>query len=161
LAEKAIDVYLNDHLAGATFGSDLASHLQSQNEGTALGKVLDPLASQIEEDRQTLVNLMQAMDTSENPLKGAATWLAEKSGQAKFAGLTSGNPELGTFMALESLLLGVQGKGCLWRSLKLVADQDPRLATFDLDTLIDRAETQRATLEREHAGAALRALSTP
>lgn len=69
---------------------------------------------------------MHKMGSSKNPLKQAATWMAEKATRPKFSGLTSGERELGTFMALESLALGVQGKKALWTALKEVADQHPR-----------------------------------
>ena len=40
MADKAIDVYLNDHLAGAVLGSNLAEQIRSQNKGTALGELM-------------------------------------------------------------------------------------------------------------------------
>jgi hypothetical protein len=35
MAEEAMDVYLNDHLAGVMLGSDLAEQIPSRREGTA------------------------------------------------------------------------------------------------------------------------------
>ena len=67
----------------------------------------------------------------------------------KFWGLSSGEPELGTFMAVESLALGVQGKLSLWRALARVSDQHPAIASVNLDELIDRARTQYDLLESE------------
>ena len=55
MADNAIDVYLNDHLAGAMLGSDLAEQIQAQHDGTALGELMELLAPQIEQDRQTLI----------------------------------------------------------------------------------------------------------
>ena len=110
MADKPMDVYLNDHLAGAMLGSDLAEQIQKENEGTPLGDLMATLAAQIEEDRETLIDLMERMGTSKNPVKQATTWLAEKASRPKFSGMTSGEPEVGTFMALESLTLGVEGK---------------------------------------------------
>ncbi len=78
MADKAMDVYLNDHLAGAMLGSNLAKQIQAQHEGSALGKRMESLAPLIEEDRHTLIELMERMDTSRNPVKQAATWMAEK-----------------------------------------------------------------------------------
>jgi len=48
---------------------------------------------------------------------------AEKVSRAKFTGLTSGEPELGTFMALESLCLGVDGKASMWKALEAMPHQ--------------------------------------
>jgi hypothetical protein len=158
MADKAMDVYLNDHLAGAMFGSDLAKQIRSQAEGTALGEVMASLASQIDADRLTLIDVMDRMGTSKNPVKQATTWIAEKASRPKFSGRTSGEPELGTFLALESLSLGVEGKGAMWKALKDVSDKHAVLASINLDELIARAEAQRRTLEGERLAAGRRAL---
>lgn len=160
MPDRAIDVYLNDHLAGAMLGSDLAEQIQAQSEGTALGELMKSLAPQIEQDRQTLIELMERLDSSKNPVKQATTWVAEKASRAKFSGMTSGDPELGTFMALETLTLGVGGKACLWTALKQVADQHPPIASMNLDELIDRAHAQQDALERERLAAGARALAS-
>ena len=43
---------------------------------------MNALADEIEEDRQTLQQLMDRLGTSRNPVKEAATWAAEKVGQS-------------------------------------------------------------------------------
>ncbi|MGI8920441.1 MAG: hypothetical protein ACR2HD_02020 [Solirubrobacteraceae bacterium] len=158
MADKAMDVYLNDHLAGAMLGSDLAEQLRDRNEGNPLGETMGSIAAEIESDRQTLIDLMERMGTSKNPVKQVTTWLAEKASRPKFSGMTSGEPELGTFLALESLSLGVEGKASLWEALKEVAGEYAQLASMDLDDLRERAAAQRRTLERERLAAARRAL---
>ena len=159
MADNTIDVYLNDHLAGAMLGTDLAEQIRAQNHGTALGELMESLVPQIEQDRQTLIELMQQMDSSKNPVKQATAWIAEKASRVKFRGMTSGEPELGTFMALETLTLGVRGKACMWKALKQVADQHSPIAAMNLDELIDRAHTQENALDRERLEAATRALA--
>ncbi len=158
MADKPMDVYLNDHLGGAMMGSELAEHLQHQNEGSPLGEVMSSISAQIEEDRQTLIDLMERMGTSKNPVKQATTWVAEKASRAKFSGLTSGEDELGTFMALETLTLGVEGKASLWRTLIAAADRYSALRSTDLAGLLERAEAQHKALEDERVAAAKRAL---
>ena len=158
MSDNAMDVYLNDHLAGAMLGSDLAEQIRDQAEGTALQEVMRSLAVEIEADRQTLSALMDRMGISRNPVKQATTWLAEKGGRIKFGGVTSGEPDVGTFMAIETLALGVEGKASLWRALQRVADRYPPLQATDLDALLARAEDQRAQLELERIAAAARAL---
>ncbi len=158
MADKAMDVYLNDHLAGAMLGSALAEQLRKKNEGTPLGDVMSSVAPQIEEDRKTLMNLMDRLGTSKNPVKQATTWLGEKAARPKFSGLTSGGPKVGTFMALENLSLGVEGKVSLWKALKEVPDQHGPLESMNLDDLIERAEAQRNALERERIAAGRRVL---
>jgi hypothetical protein len=159
MADNAIDVYLNDHLAGAMLGRDLAEQIQTQNEGTALGALMESLAPEIERDRQTLIDLMQRLDSSKNPAKQVTGWIAEKASRVKFKGLTSGEPELGTFMALETLVLGVRGKACMWTALRQVANQHPTIAAINLEELIARARTQEDALEHARLAAGTRALA--
>lgn len=157
--KKAMDVYLNDHLAGAMFGSDLAEHIQESAEGTPLEETMRVISAEIEQDRQSLIDLMEALGTSKNPVKQATTWVAEKASRPKFSGLTSGTPEQGLFMALESLTLGVAGKLSLWVVLKEVESDFPVLTDAALDELIRRAQSQHERLERERVAAGRRALS--
>jgi hypothetical protein len=160
MADKAMDVYLNDHLAGAMLGSDLAEQIRSQNQRTPLGELMGVLAPQIEQDRQTLIALMECLDSSKNPVKQAGAWVTEKATRVKFAGVSSGEPELGRFMALESLALGVLGKLKLWKTLQQVVDRYPEIAAVNLDELIDRARSQHDLLERERLAAGARALGS-
>jgi hypothetical protein len=158
MADRAMDVYLNDHLAGAMLGSDLAEQIRQRHEDSPLGELMGSIAPQIEEDRQVLVDLMERMGTSKNALKQAAGWVAEKTSRVKFSGAGSGEPDHGAFMALEALTLGVEGKSSMWKALKAVQSQYPALVSTNLDELIERAETQHAALERERLAAGVRAL---
>jgi hypothetical protein len=158
MAHKAMDVYLNDHLGGATLGANLAGQIADHAEGTPLADVMTRLQAEIEEDRETLVDLMERMDVKRNPVKQATGWLAEAASRVKFSGASSGEADHGIFMALESMALGVQGKLSLWRALREVHAEHPPLAPIDLDGLIARGEEQYATLERERLAAGRRAL---
>jgi len=148
MADRAVDKYLNDHLGGATLGTDLAAHIRDHYAGTPFGDEMKSLAAEIENDRKTLVDLMERIGVQPNPVKQAFGWVAEKVAGVKFSGVF-GDPEQGAFMALESLMLGVEGKASMWRSLKQIADEYPSLATTDLDHLLERAESQKATLQSE------------
>ena len=116
------------------------------------------LASEIEEDRQSLLDVMDRVGTVKSVVKQATTWVAEKTSRAKFGGLVGTDHALGTFMALETLSLGVEGKQALWTALRAVADRYPALDPAEFDRLIDRARAQRHTLERERLEAARDAL---
>ena len=159
MADKALDVYLNDHLGGAMLGSDLAAQIRDQNEDTPLGELMTRIAAEIEEDRQMLLDLMEALDVTRNPVKQVTGGVAEKASRVKFSGATSGEPDHGLFMALETLRLGVAGKRCLWIALQRVRGEYPTLANIDLDHLIERASSQEGDLERERIAAATAALS--
>jgi hypothetical protein len=125
------------------FGSNLAEQIRDRNEGTALGHVMRSLADEIKADPQTLSQLMDR----------------RKGDAREFRGHLSGEAEVGTFMALETLALGVEGKASLWRTLRAVSRAYPELASVDLTGLIHRAEAQRSTLEDERLAAGTRALA--
>jgi hypothetical protein len=158
IAEKPTAVYLNDHLAGATFGADLARRLRDWTAGSAHGPVLEEIAAEIEVDLATLVTIMERLGVARNPVKQATTWLGEKLSRVKLSAAGSGDESTALFLALETLALGVEGKTCLWRTLRGLSDHDPALDAAALDELIARAESQRRRLEDERRAAAERAL---
>lgn len=159
MADKALDVYLNDHLAGSMLGCDLAAHLRDAADGE-LAEAMAPIAAAIDEDRDALLELMDRLDVSRNVVKQATAWIAEKASWVKFSGAPAGGSGVGTFMALESLCLGVEGKVSLWRALIEVAPRYPALAGTDLVALLQRAEAQRRTLEDQRTALAARTFGT-
>ena len=48
---RFLGIYLNDHLAGATTGVELARRSRASNQGTELGDFLAELTAGIEADR--------------------------------------------------------------------------------------------------------------
>ena len=139
---RRLDVYLNDHLAGAMVGVELSRRAAENNRGTSLGDFLEGLHREIVEDRQTLQRLMTALGVEQSALKPAAGWVLEKAGRLKLNGQIRGYSPLSRLVELEGLETGVSGKRALWQTHSSVFDGDPRLAQFNLDGLIARAEEQ-------------------
>jgi hypothetical protein len=156
--DELLRVYLNDHLAGATSGVDLADKLRANNEGTPLGAVLSSLAGEIKQDRATLVGLMESLGINKSTVKQAAGWGFEKLTRLKMNERLTGSAELTRLLELEMLSLGIEGKLLMWRTLRDIAKVDARLAATDFERLIDRARQQRETLE-PHRLAAVGAVS--
>src|SRR4051812_34268369 len=159
LDKKLLGSYLNDHLAGATVGLELARRARSQNRGTRFGPVLEQLATEIAEDRRTLEELMKALGVGKDRVKVTVGWIGEKAGRLKLNGRLFGYSPLSRLIELEALALGVSGKLALWESLRAVADLNPVLDELELDGLIDRARGQIEVLERERVAAAELALT--
>ena len=159
MADKPIDLYLNDHMGGATLGTELASQIGDRNDRTPLGDLIAPVAADVEEDRQVLDDLMDRLDVSRNPVKQAGGWLAEKWSRVKFSGAGSGEADHGNFMALETLALGILGKRSLWVALRTIEDQHEAIEELDLDELIARADGQHEIVERARVQAAAGVLS--
>ena len=146
-ADRLLGIYLNDHLAGATGGLELARRLASRNRGTEYAEDLERIATEIEEDRGTLQDLLRRCGVAENPVKVRAAWAAERVGRLKLNGRLVGYSPLSRLEELEALRLGVEGKLALWRSLKETRGADRRFEGVDLGALINRAERQRDQLE--------------
>jgi hypothetical protein len=145
--DRLLGIYLNDHLAGATGGLELSRRLASRNRGTEYSESLERIATEIEEDRVTLEDVMARCGVAANPVKVRAAWAAERVGRLKLNGRLVGYSPLSRLEELEALHLGVTGKHSLWRALKETRGADPRLEGIDLDALIARAEHQRDELE--------------
>jgi hypothetical protein len=145
--------YLNDHLAGATAGVELARRARGQNEGTSLGRFLDELTSEIEQDRETLKTIMARLEVGTDRFKVAAGWVGEKAGRLKPNNRLFGYSPLSRLIELEGLALGVEGKRSLWQSLRHL--DDSRLAEFDFESLLERARRQRDALQERRLAAAI------
>jgi hypothetical protein len=143
-------IYLNDHLAGATGGVELARRV-ARAQGSA---ELNRLADDIEEDRATLTAIMRRLDVTIDPVKVAAGWLGEKAARLKLNGRLFTRSPLSTLIELEAMRLGVEGKAAGWRTLRTMATRDPRLDTGEFDRLIERADQQVEALEEMRVGAA-------
>jgi hypothetical protein len=158
LGDDRLSIYLNDHLAGATAAANLARRAAGSNEGTDYGPALEAVATEIEEDRAALMDVMQRLSVGRDHLKSALAWSAERAGRLKLNGQLVGYSPLSRLEEIEVLSLGVEGKLALWRTLRSTHASDPRLAGIDLDGLIERARSQRRRLERQRVRAADEAL---
>ena len=109
LERKLLGIYLNDHLAGSTVGVELARRAASQNEGTDYGDVLARVAAEIDEDREALQHLMEALEVKRDHPKVLAGWVAEKLGRLKPNGQILGYSPLSRLVELETLAFGITG----------------------------------------------------
>ncbi len=155
-----LPIYLQDHLAGATAGRELARRAQRSNEGTPLGRVLERLCTEIDEDRDALVEVMDRLGVSADRLKVAAGWVGEKAGRLKLNGRLVGYSPLSRVLELEGLIMAAEGKLCAWRGLEELAAEDDRLEAGRLTELARRAERQLEELREHDRLAARQALVT-
>jgi hypothetical protein len=153
-SSELLPIYLNDHLALATGGRDLARRAAGSNQGTELGEFLTGLAADVIADRQQLADVMARLDVGQDQLKLAAAWAGEKLGRLKPNGRLFDYSPLSRVVELEGLIAGVHAKLALWRTLATAAADEPRIADIDFAHLIERANEQLAGLEAHHGDAA-------
>jgi hypothetical protein len=151
---KLLRIYLQDHLAGATGGLELARRARGANEGTPYGDPLAKLADDIAADRRSLEGLMDDLGFGPDHAKNLVFWAGEKAGRLKLNGQLTGYSPLSRMVELEGLITGIGAKLSLWRTLRDVAESVPELDTDRLIRLIERAEQQIETLHelRSRAG---------
>jgi hypothetical protein len=147
-------IYLNDHLAGATAGRELARRAAASNRGCEHGPFLEDLAEQIDRDRDSLLGLMGELDVGVDRVKVLGGWAAEKVGRLKLNGRLLSYSPLSRLLELEGLALGVRGKLSLWLALDQLRADEPRLNKTELGELIARAEAQLDGLEQHRLLAA-------
>jgi hypothetical protein len=151
---KLLRIYLQDHLAGATGGLELARRARGSNEGTPYGEPLAGLADDIEADRRALESLMDELGFGADRAKNIAFWVGEKAGRLKLNGQLTGYSPLSRMIEIEGLITGVNGKRSLWLTLRELAETNPDLDAERLGRLVERAEQQLETLHdlRSRAG---------
>jgi hypothetical protein len=146
-SDVLLAIYLNDHLAGSTVGSELARRSAGSNRSTPYEPFLSRLAEEIVDDRRSLMAMMEALGVRVDRVKAAAAWGAEKLGRLKLNGQLRGYSPLSRVVELEGLAIGVLGKRALWITLGGLAPDRPVLVAEELLALRQRAESQLERLE--------------
>jgi hypothetical protein len=148
VATRYLPIYLNDHLAGATLGVELARRALRENEEGELGDVLRWLVQQLLEDRKALLAHIEKPSLA----KAGLAWAAEKAGRLKPNGQLTGYSPLSRLVELEGLKAGIEAKRSLWLALG-------EAGVADVAALVARADEQLARLEPHRLAAARGALA--
>jgi hypothetical protein len=156
--QRMVGIYLNDHLAGATAGAELARRAARSHRDREEGSDLRRLAAEIGQDRAALLEMMATLGIAVRGYKVGAAWIGEKAGRLKLNGRFLTRSPVSDLEELEMLRLGVEGKAAGWRTLRAMADADPRLEARRLDELISRARSQAGRLEELRVRAASRVI---
>jgi hypothetical protein len=146
---RYLPIYLNDHLAGATAGVELARRLRAGNSQVEpLARTLHTVSAEIEADRETLKGVLERLGVARSPIKPHAAWLLERLGRLKPNGHLRSSSPLSLVLELEGLAMGIVGKIELWRSLSgLGLDQR---AGVDFAALAARGEEQHTAIAEIH-----------
>jgi hypothetical protein len=148
---KFLGIYLQDHFAGATSGSAMASRIAKSHEHNPQAQELRKLADDIEEDRSLLREIMASLDIEPSASMDAAAEVGERLGRLKLNGKLLSRSPLSNVVEFELMRLGVAGKLSCWLALRSLADTEPRLSAEALDGLITRAQSQLLLLDARWA----------
>ena len=132
--------YLHDHRAGSSFAVELLEKLADEFSATLSGDVAGELLEDVQADRQILHELIDKVGKPGLDMYDALGWVTERLSRFK---LKHDDPSgIGALEAFETIGLGILGKRALWEALRVRQNADPRVAGFDYDVLIGRAEQQ-------------------
>ncbi|MDX8028703.1 SRPBCC family protein [Lentzea sp. BCCO 10_0856] len=148
---ELLSIYLNDHLAGAMAGTELARRISRTHPELRI------LADDIEADRKELLDVMTEVGVEQRPHKVAIGWLTEKAGRLKFNGRLLGRSPLSDVLELETLRIGIEGKSAMWRALQALGAVDAER----LERLLQRAAGQAELVETYRIHLAPKAFNSP
>ena len=105
MAYSGLDTYLNDHMAGAAAGTNLAKMAAEEHQTDEHGPFFSEIYAEISADKDTLEQLIHALGVEESASKAALAEVGSKLMGPKF---TAGDDdELNAFVTLETLSIGV------------------------------------------------------
>ncbi|MCU1395505.1 MAG: hypothetical protein JWM34_3933 [Ilumatobacteraceae bacterium] len=150
-APKFLAIYLEDHAAGATAGSQRASRLAEAEADSPDGPALAAFAEDVAADLQALLAIMGTIDIQPSRLKARVASVGERIGALKPNGRITERSPLSTIVELEAMQMAVRGKRSLWETLRATLPS----AAVDLDALLARADDQLRLLSALHGSRAL------
>jgi hypothetical protein len=140
-----LEIYLADHLAGATFGVELVRRCRKNNTGSRFEEPLEQLVREIEQDKRALEEVMDTVGAKPSRAKTTGAWLFEKAQRLKPNGRLFQYTPLSRVVELETLATGIAGKNALWRALAEVDSLGGR--GFHFPELARRAENQHDAVD--------------
>lgn len=147
--------YLNDHLAGSVGALELLDRLIETYKGKPLERFFSDLRNEIDADQEILKELIASLGAKESTVRKAGAWVMEKFSRGKIQLGEKGEAEMGLFLALEGLALGIHGKRSLWRALAVVSKVIPGLRDQDYVELENRAVEQHDRVDAKRLEVAL------
>jgi hypothetical protein len=156
MSDKYLSIYFNDHLAITTGAHELLNRTLENNRDTELGKLVEALAIDAEQERQAIESLMSEQGIAHNPIKTAGAWLAERIGRLKLNGEISGYSDLSRLAEIEGIGLALESKRAFWDALNQVGFTEA--GGLVTKSLARRAEQQIEELETHRRVAAKNAL---
>jgi hypothetical protein len=155
---ETIEIYLNDHLAGARAALDLIDDILEGSTDEEFVSFLEQLRTEIDEDRGQLRDVMDRLAVPEQRTKQVLASIAESTSRVKLA-RAGQSEQMSKLLELETLSAGIWTKIRLWHSLRETPKVHAALEGIDLDGLAARGERQLDDLEEHRLNAARDALS--
>jgi hypothetical protein len=152
MANQHLAAYLNNHMAGSVTALDLLAGLEASEDNPQITRLAGELRREIEAEQQALRDLMERQQITKNAPRQAAGWLAEKFAEIKLRMDDSKDGDLYLLESLELLLVGIEGKGGLWRAM--AANAIPGLPLNVYERFAQQSQDQQRRVEAMRLAAA-------
>ncbi len=152
-----LNLYLSDHLTGATAGANRIQRMADDFVDTPVFAQLSELANEIRAERTFLRNLIHDLGLKQMPYRQAVAWAGERVGRLKGNGRIVSRSPMTMLLETELMRGAILGKMGGWQTLREHAEQlnlDPEV----FDRLVEASEKQISALDEVHKYARTRAL---
>lgn len=154
-----LNVYLQNHWAAAAGGRDLAWRVARSHAGTDVAPVLEEVATEVEEDRESLRGLMGLLGLEPRTVGPVVARLGERLGRLKPNGHLVRRSPASDVLELEALRAAVSAKRSGWDSLLVLRADLARVPATEVERLRERADSQLERLAGVHRTLAARRLA--
>lgn len=152
-----LELYLSDHLTGATAGVNRIERMAEDYVDTPVFAELSTVADEIRSDRELLRNIIEDLGLARKPYRQAVAWVGERVGRLKLNGRVLERSPMTMLLETELMRSAVSGKLGGWETLREHAaglNLDPQV----FEDLIASSHRQLEMMEKVHAYARERAL---
>ena len=155
MEQRPLAIYLRNHEAAGQAGLDLFRRAAANQRNRPYAGELAELATEIEQDLESLRAIMRAAGVSPDRVQALALRLGERVGRLKPNGQLLGRAPLSDLIEVEGLLDAVRAKAAGWHALSCVPT--PRWGdAADTESLYQRALGQAERLSAIHRQVAAR-----
>lgn len=156
ISRDLLNLYLSDHLTGATAGASRIAHMADNFVDTPVYPKLSVLAAEVRAERTFLKNLIKDLGMKQMPYRQAVAWAGEHASRLKSNGKILSRSPMTMLLETELMRSAVQGKAGVWQTLQENAPAlglDPEVFA----QLIEAFQKQLEALDEIHAYARKRA----
>lgn len=157
--ERLLELYLGDHLGGASGAIQVVGRSRDRNAGNQFGEFLADLHRQLEEERDSLERITRTLGARPTKWKAGLGTVAAALGSLKPSGHLVTYSPLSRVLEMESLMMAVEGKLQLWDTLRFVDAGSRGVSADELDRLTEQARTQLDRLRTLHREAVILAFT--
>src|SRR5699024_7725652 len=113
-----LELYLSDHLTGATAGVNRIERMAEDYIDTPVYAELSTVADEIRSDRELLRTIIEDLGLARKPYRQAVAWVGERVGRLKLNGRVLERSPMTMLLEAEIMRSAVNGKIGGWETLR-------------------------------------------